>query len=218
MKNKLIVISIVTGVLAILATAAIVVFTRQSAPSTTEGTTHPGVTDTGSDSSRSETYQQYAALKGEEYDKAFISNMIIHHEGAINMAELALAKAKHQELKDMASSIVSSQSKEVADMKHAQETWGYPVSSGHGMHGGSGNTMQQDMASMGMELQELAGDAFDRRFLELMIEHHQQAIDMAKPADTNAQHSKVKDMAKTIIATQAKEIETMKQWQKEWWR
>lgn len=163
-------------------------------------------------------YRQFAALKGEAYDKAFIGDMIIHHEGAVNMAELAMAQASHQEIKDLAATIVSSQSKEIADMKQWQQNWGYPASSGHGMHGGSSGDMQEDMAAMGTELQALSGDAFDKKFLELMIEHHQQAIDMAKPADTNAQHSEVKDMAKAIIAAQAREIQTMEQWQKEWWQ
>lgn len=161
-------------------------------------------------------YQRFVALKGEEYDKAFIGDMIVHHEGAVNMAELALAQASHQEIKDLATTIVSTQSKEIADMKQWQQNWGYPSSSGHGMHGGSSSEMQQDMAMMGEELQALSGDAFDKKFLELMIEHHQQAIDMAKPAETNAQRTEVKDIAKAIVAAQTSEIEEMKKWQNQW--
>ena len=46
--------------------------------------------------------------------------------------------------------------------------------------------------------------------------HHQGAIDMAKPAATNALHQEVKDLAKEIIAAQTKEITQMQLWQKEW--
>lgn len=194
----------------------IIAMTRQTTPApqtdTMDHGEHAPATEQGS-----ALYRQFVALKGEAYDKAFIGDMIVHHEGAVNMAELAMAQASHQEIKDLAATIVSSQSKEIADMKQWQQNWGYPASSGHGMHGGSSGDMQEDMAAMGTELQKLSGDAFDRKFLELMIEHHQQAIDMAKPADANAQHSEVKDMAKAIIAAQTKEIETMKQWQKERW-
>lgn len=38
-------------------------------------------------------YKQYAALKGEDYDKMFLANMIAHHQGAVDMANLALTTA-----------------------------------------------------------------------------------------------------------------------------
>lgn len=49
-----------------------------------------------------------------------------------------------------------------------------------------------------------------------MVEHHQGAIDMAKPASSNASHQEVKDLAKEIITAQTKEINQMMQWQTAW--
>ena len=60
---------------------------------------------------------------GDEFDKAFISEMILHHEGAVEMAELALTNAGHQEIKDLAQAIISAQNKEISDMKAWQTTW-----------------------------------------------------------------------------------------------
>lgn len=60
---------------------------------------------------------------GDEFDKAFISEMILHHEGAVEMAELALTNAGHQEIKDLAQAIISAQNKEISDMKTWQMTW-----------------------------------------------------------------------------------------------
>lgn len=60
---------------------------------------------------------------GDEFDKAFLSEMIEHHEGAINMATEALSDAKHQEIKDMAKAIIDAQTKEVEQMKQWQKTW-----------------------------------------------------------------------------------------------
>ena len=74
----------------------------------------------------------------------------------------------------------------------------------------------EGMASMNDELKDLTGDAFDKKFLELMISHHQDAVDMAMPAETNAQHQEVKDLAKAIISAQTAEIDQMKMWQKGW--
>ena len=75
--------------------------------------------------------------------------------------------------------------------------------------------MMEGMTMMGEELKDLTGAAFDKKFLSLMIDHHQQAIDMARPAATNAEHQEVKDLANAIIAAQTKEIEDMKTWQKQ---
>lgn len=60
---------------------------------------------------------------GDEFDKAFISGMILHHQGAIDMAESAVKNAKHQEIKDLANAIISTQTKEINQMKEWQQTW-----------------------------------------------------------------------------------------------
>jgi uncharacterized protein (DUF305 family) len=54
------------------------------------------------------------------------------------------------------------------------------------------------------------------QFLDTMIAHHQGAVDMAKPAETKADHSELKTLAKNIIADQEKEIAQMKKWREEW--
>lgn len=192
--------------------------TRSNAPASENsmpGMDHSQMT-TGP-ANESETYKKYAALKGEAYDKDFLANMIVHHDSAINMAEMALAAAKRQEIKDLASNINASQGKEVGDMRTWQTQWGYPATSGHSMTGmaEAGDSMK-GMSDMNAELQGLTGDTFDKKFLELMIKHHQDAIDMAKPAATNAARQEVKDLARTIITAQTKEITQMQMWQSQW--
>lgn len=168
-------------------------------------------------SSESDTYKKYAALKGEAYDKEFLANMIVHHESAMNMAEMALASAQHQEIKDLATNINTSQGQEVGNMRKWQTEWGYPATSGHMMTGmAEAEHSMEGMSDMNEALKGLSGDAFDKKFLELMIEHHQGAIDMAKPAAINAAHQEVKDLAQAIIDAQTKEISEMKQWQQQW--
>lgn len=60
---------------------------------------------------------------GDTFDKAFLSEMIIHHQGAVEMAQLALTNAKHQEIKDLAKAIIAAQNKEIADMKGWAKAW-----------------------------------------------------------------------------------------------
>jgi uncharacterized protein (DUF305 family) len=60
---------------------------------------------------------------GSDFDKAFLSEMIVHHEGAVEMAELALTNAKQQELKDLAEAIITAQKGEITQMKAWQKEW-----------------------------------------------------------------------------------------------
>ncbi|MCU0277537.1 MAG: DUF305 domain-containing protein [Candidatus Nanopelagicales bacterium] len=59
-------------------------------------------------------------------------------------------------------------------------------------------------------------DAADVAFAQLMIAHHQQAIEMADLASKSAQSTQVKDLAAQIKGAQGPEVETMTQWLQEW--
>lgn len=73
---------------------------------------------------------------GDEFDKAFISSMIAHHEGAVEMAKLSAKNAKHEEIKSLSNNIISAQEKEITEMKQWQMDWGY-------------SSMMMDHSSMG---------------------------------------------------------------------
>lgn len=60
---------------------------------------------------------------GDEFDRAFLSEMTLHHQGAVEMANLALTNSKHQEIKDMARAIIDAQTKEIQQMKNWQQAW-----------------------------------------------------------------------------------------------
>lgn len=67
-----------------------------------------------------------AALQGktgDEFDQAFLSGMIVHHQGAVVMAQEALKNAKHQEIKDLAQNIITAQNKEIKEMQTWQTAW-----------------------------------------------------------------------------------------------
>lgn len=77
----------------------------------------------------------------------------------------------------------------------------------------SGMTGMEEMA---LSLEKLRNEEFDKKFIELMIEHHKGAIDMARLVLTNTQRPELRSLAEDIISAQSKEIETMKNWSKEW--
>lgn len=57
---------------------------------------------------------------GDAFDQAFLSEMIVHHQGAVQMAQVALQNAKHQEIKSLAQAIIAAQTSEINKM----QTWG----------------------------------------------------------------------------------------------
>lgn len=60
---------------------------------------------------------------GDEFDEAFIKEMIVHHEGAVEMARQALLQAKHTEIKQMAQDIIDAQTREITTMRGWLKSW-----------------------------------------------------------------------------------------------
>jgi uncharacterized protein (DUF305 family) len=58
---------------------------------------------------------------------------------------------------------------------------------------------------------------YDKRFMDLMIVHHEGGIMMAKDALKNSGRPKIKELAQKIIDNQEKEIQQMKDWEKSWY-
>jgi uncharacterized protein (DUF305 family) len=61
--------------------------------------------------------------EGDTFDQAFLEEMIVHHEGAVSMAQFALARAGHREIKDLASAIITAQEGEIAMMRDWLAEW-----------------------------------------------------------------------------------------------
>lgn len=152
------------------------------------------------------------ATSKQPYDLQFLDTMAHHHQGAINMAKMALTQTSSAGIKTFAQDIITKQEQEIAQFKTWREAWysGKSDATNMKMPGMSHTTnlMQKNMPA----LQVAQGMAFDRLFLELMIPHHQSAIDMSKPALKKLQHPELKESARKIIDDQAKEITQMKQW------
>lgn len=215
MRNKKIISLLIVLVVAV-AGVGVYALTKKDDSSKSSSSVNNSEQQASTANEESATYKQFAALQGEEYDRMFLSNMIAHHQGAVDMAKLAQTNAKHEELKSMANDIIAAQTSEITNMENWQKSWGYPVSSGEMMEDHSSMGMMDDMAAMTTELQGKTGDEFDKSFINLMIEHHTSAIDMARPGANNAQHQEVKDVTKAIVAAQTQEISQMKQWLKDW--
>ncbi len=81
----------------------------------------------------------------------------------------------------------------------------------------SNNTGMMRMMGFRTNAQNMMrSETIDAHFIEQMIPHHEDAITMAKLAQTKAQRPEVKQLAQNIIDSQGKEINEMKAWYKDW--
>ena len=156
--------------------------------------------------------QQMVMEDGEYSDRAFIDAMVPHHQGAVDMARVALENAEHREIKELSRNIISTQQAEIEELKAIKEeefgTSNVPMEIGAG-----------EMEAMGMtDPDELANrDPFDRAFIDAMIPHHESAIEMARVAYRESDNPEIQALAEGIVEAQQREIEQMEGWRKEWY-
>ncbi len=161
------------------------------------------------------------------YDLQFIDQMAMHHEGAIMSARMMIGNSPHPELRDLAQRIETVQQQQIDVMLAWRSKWyadASPASSG-GMMGGRGmGGMMQGTTGMGgmmggrsmMGGNSMMGDG-DHMFLQMMIPHHQVAIDMSQDALQKAEHPELRDLAQQIIDGQSAEITEMGGYLKAWY-
>lgn len=152
-------------------------------------------------------------------DATFIENMIPHHEGAIEMANLALLNAKTDEVKNLSKDIIPSQQAEIDQMKTWYKEWFEKdvesLSSSTDMMGDGG--MHMGGASMQGDIDELeAAEDFDKEFVQQMIPHHEMAIMMAQMMLSTTSRNEMKVLAQSIIDSQTMEVEQMRSWLTTW--
>ena len=138
-------------------------------------------------------------------DRAFLSGMIAHHEGAVDMAKLFLQspqKDQDPKVKAWADDVIKVQEKEIAEMKDLLKPLG-------GIEESAYAPMKKAMQHMLNEGKNLGPNM---RFVELMLPHHAMALEMSIPALLASNNPKVLDLAEGIIISQAKEMRAFKAW------
>lgn len=170
--------------------------------------------------SASSSYGPAATGAHNDADVAFATDMIPHHAQAVEMATMALEKATNDKVQELAAAIQSAQDPEIKTMSGWLVGWGKPVPTteaqsshggGHSMGSSTSSHMGEGMMSEAQmaELDEATGAAFDKLWVEMMTEHHQGAITMARTELSSGQNEQAKALAQQIIDAQTSEIATM---------
>ncbi|MFF9065519.1 DUF305 domain-containing protein [Streptomyces sp. NPDC014891] len=195
-----------------LAGATALLLTACGADDGKSGTDHGGAAATASatPSAPASASGGAAAAPGpfNDADVMFAQMMIPHHEQALEMARLADGRAQDPEVRKLVTAIERAQDPEIRKMRAWLAGWGRPEAAGHGSggHGMAGMMSEQDMKS----LAAAEGKAFDRRFAELMIAHHDGAVAMAEDERRGGENPTAKALADDVVRTQSAEVTALR--------
>jgi uncharacterized protein (DUF305 family) len=141
-------------------------------------------------------------------DVMFSAMMVPHHAQAVEMSRLVPGRSLDPRLGDLAARIEAAQGPEIVEMEGWLRQWGaapMPAFSGR-MMPGMGMVSSADLGA----LETLSGVEFDRRWLAMMVVHHQGAIVMAWNVLAAGRHAPTASLARRIVVTQQQEIDEMR--------
>lgn len=185
-----------------------------------------GLTACGDDASDAAGKAEVSTTEHNDADVAFASDMITHHAQALSMVDLTLDRPLDPEVQALAEDIREAQAPEIETMADWLTSWGEDVpatmrdhvNGGHDMDDMSDNMDGMDHDDMpGMmtaddidELENAGDDQFQDMWLQMMIEHHEGAVEMAEAEQEDGRFKDAVDLAGRIIDAQNQEIDTMK--------
>ncbi|MHC1559119.1 DUF305 domain-containing protein [Actinomycetospora sp. C-140] len=140
-------------------------------------------------------------------DVAFAQGMIPHHQQALAMVAPAAQRATAPEVRDLATRIGREQGPEIEQMNQMLAAWGAPPAPSGSMAAMPMHGMMSD-AQM-QQLGAQSGPAFDRMFLQMMIEHHTGAVQMAQTEQAQGRNPRAVELAAAIVLAQQREIAEM---------
>lgn len=142
-------------------------------------------------------------------DHDFAQMMIMHHQGAVRMADDEIANGTDSNLKQMAKKTKDSNQAEIQKLqdftsKHKPTTGDTATTMKmmHSMQSMMGEMHQQDMSNMNT----------DQSFAQMMIQHHQMGIDMTKAYLGMSKNQQLKQKAQQTMEEQTKEIKELETW------
>ncbi|MBA2261447.1 MAG: DUF305 domain-containing protein [Solirubrobacterales bacterium] len=150
------------------------------------------------------------ATEANGIDRAFAEQMIPHHQGAVEMAEIALERTERPELRELSEQIIASQKAEIAEFESALDG---------DLSGVESESMGMSMEMMGMNMDNgmlRSARQFDLAFIDMMIPHHEGAVVMSDVELERGENPEMQTLAREITAAQEREITQMREWRTAW--
>ena len=141
--------------------------------------------------------------KADRYlDQRFVDGMIAHHLSAIDMSQQALKNSHRPEIRQLAETIIKLDEAGIEELYRYKKEW-------------YGNT-QRVTTFTKVQLGE-SDEKFDLRFLNALIAHHEEAIEVAKEVRTKSTRTEVLNTADEVITSLSTNMNTLMEWRKAWY-
>jgi uncharacterized protein (DUF305 family) len=182
----------------------------------------------GNDDASTATSSEVSTTEHNDADVEFASNMLQHHAQALSMVDLTRDRPLDPAVQQLAEQIRDAQAPEIETFTDWLTDWDEEVPETMRDHANAGHDMDEmdemDESDDGMDHRDMPGmmtaddmsalaDASDEEFqtmwLEMMVEHHEGAIEMAKAEQSDGQYKDAVDLAGNIVESQTAEVETM---------
>lgn len=146
-----------------------------------------------------------------DFDLDFANMMILHHQSAIDMSEVEIAKGTDAQIRTIAQNIITAQSLEISQLQAFIKNYKIPEvkKTNQEMHNELGETMKDMMDKMNK--MQMTGNT-DKDFVMMMIVHHESTVKMAGDELSHGKQYEVKKMAQKMLEDQSKEINAFKTW------
>ena len=153
-------------------------------------------------------------------EAGFARDMMVHHAQAVEMAGILRDKDVSPEMETLAEDIALTQQGQIGQMQGWLNVWGLPMTGAEPAMSWMGHPTRGRMPGMATPdeieaLREAPPQEAEKRFLRLMIPHHQASIPMAEAILEETDQPEVRQLAEAIAVSQKGEIEVMRDLLKE---
>ena len=164
-----------------------------------------GCADTAGNTSSDSSSSSESAVFNDQ-DVMFAQMMLPHHEQAVEMSDMFIAKGDSvdSDVLALAETIKDEQGPEIDQLSHWLDDWGQDTSASMD-HSMDGMMSESDMTA----LDDAEGAEASRLFLEQMTEHHKGAVGMAQQEVDGGENPDAVEMAKNIVESQTAQIDQM---------
>lgn len=149
-------------------------------------------------------------------EAGFARDMMVHHAQAVEMAELLRDRTESDEMRTLASDIALTQQAQIGRMEGWLDVWGLPPTGPDPAMSWMGEPTNGQMPGMAppeqiQQLGETSPQEADILFLQLMIPHHQAALQMTDSILERTDRPEIERLAEAISASQQAEIKNMQE-------
>ncbi len=146
-----------------------------------------------------------------ETDVMFLQMLSPHHREGLEIVRLAGDRTLRPEVRRLVDAIATTQREELTRMTRWLSTWGEPATAppgAHAGHGGMPGTTEAEMKAVAAT----PDAAFERAFLQVLLAHQDDAIQIARLELKSGDHRDVRDFARRVEQSRTSQVRMMSGW------